>query len=671
MFAIVFSLEYEVGLTTQPLEKFDPKEGIRKSLQGELKPISSTFVTIGCAAYIPSDGKILFLKNISSLNNADIQLSLTRSEICSTITDTPLIEMSDNSHHLAASFAVESKAKEKNEMSNNSSTHVEEKFDDEFAVISFNLRLLHPIRGQLEDRNDVADLLSIVDGKDRILSSADHSTRHEQTAKFFEDKASPLRRRKEEKPVHTTLKEEVDYQSDSESAKSGSSHFEVDGLYYNEKSGIKIKKNATDDQIFRNIEAPRDEVEWLPKSKSKSNLARNLFQARFASSSDPSTQLNEKAIPFDKNPFRTIDNNLNTRELSRAAKSKINRFGIDCINDSSKVFTSDAVENFDVEKEIYDKNSIHEISIQFVGYRSSSERTPRAIYFSFKFFSCPPIRTENLRVVTSKGEDDFHILLRDSEEMKSEPAITIRFTIDCSKVSVGYEFSRYLASKSLHVDVWDSDSLLPIGFCVVPLKKLLRHGKVRVKEGIECDIVDNETYWSNDGVGCIYISSNGSAVGEVVGRLSLVIGNCGSPGKQPQTEDRIVIPVDGLNWRTSEHLEKEKNFRPKHTVFARPLSNLAPDLSVAIKELKSKIEAPSIRSMNHEGKEMHSSVLNYDEVVILYKLFQGTTKGCVQYAGDLLRLLDIPSYKVAIRKIYQIYKRIGGYSAFQKVGRLI
>ena len=66
---------------------------------------------------------------------------------------------------------------------------------------------------------------------------------------------------------------------------------------------------------------------------------------------------------------------------------------------------------------------------------------------------------------------------------------------------------------------------------------------------------------------------------------------------------------------------------------------------------------------------MHT--LSYDKVVILFRRFQGSLRGTVQYLGGLLKLLDVPSYSVAVKKLLKSFSRAmadqGSIAAIEKV----
>lgn len=69
-----------------------------------------------------------------------------------------------------------------------------------------------------------------------------------------------------------------------------------------------------------------------------------------------------------------------------------------------------------------------------------------------------------------------HVFAREDAETRDEVPLSLRYGVDVSAVSPNenIEFAEYLAYSSLHVDVWDADSLLLLGACSVPLSRLMR-----------------------------------------------------------------------------------------------------------------------------------------------------------------------------------------------------
>jgi hypothetical protein len=171
------------------------------------------------------------------------------------------------------------------------------------------------------------------------------------------------------------------------------------------------------------------------------------------------------------------------RELSRGTRSRLSRHGLDGVIQDTvgevtgllppgsyhhipKSFRSVGDEAlFDIEVEARDELTLHEISIQFGGYRVGrsdngqdfqSSYQPKCIYFTYQFYTSNVTRTEVMKLLPSdKGQ--VHVLVRDDPGSRGETPLTLKYSIDCSSVSPTecYEFATYLAHNVMYVDVWD------------------------------------------------------------------------------------------------------------------------------------------------------------------------------------------------------------------------
>jgi hypothetical protein len=370
----------------------------------------------------------------------------------------------------------------------------------------------------------------------------------------------------------------------------------------------------------------------------------------------------------------------------------------------------------DLEEEIFDELCCHEINLQFVGYRpkisatasesagsfAASFLTPRSIYFSYQFYTCAPTRTEPLKVIYPHGNDpnpgEVHVLVRDDPEVSrnEEAPLALRYIIDCSQSSPheAVEFASYLAHKSLYVDVWDADGLLYLGTIGIPLRMIMRQGSAQIKQAIECDLINGEIAASSEGgVTLLTVAENGPVLGEIVGSISVILSNYGKEGKGPNRPPRkgdyssasassVRVPIEGLNWRAHgiddyQHQrnnenqrnsqQKQASSRPKNAVRAKPLTETAPDLSKALTDLQSFSSPSQNRNLlSSGGSGKGTSTLNYDEISIIYRRFEGISKSSVQYAGPLMILMDLPSYPIAIKKLIRAYKSYADQSFFKE-----
>ena len=359
----------------------------------------------------------------------------------------------------------------------------------------------------------------------------------------------------------------------------------------------------------------------------------------------------------------------------------------------------------DTALEARDILSLHDISIQFAGYRvgpvssslSGTERgtgardisdlypTPKSVYFSYQFYSCEPTRTEVMRLLSSdKGQ--LSVLCREDSHARDEAPLAMRYLIDTSESSPseGYDFADYMAHRSIFIDVWDADSLMLIGTCCLPLRKIMRQGQSVARCAIECDVIDIETNAKIvNGITTAIIQEGSVGVGVVVGAVQVILSNLGGPGRNKNKsilESRGLGSAgqEGLNWRAHESKQtldlgfslNKKNHRPKVSVRARPLSESAPELSQALSGHRvddRNSNTSSMRSLTSSRGNESNRTLTYDDVAILFRRFQGSVKGTVQYSGSLMALLDIPSWSAALKKILKMSQLAGGSTGLEMV----
>lgn len=418
------------------------------------------------------------------------------------------------------------------------------------------------------------------------------------------------------------------------------------------------------------------------------------------------------------------------RELSRGARSRLSRHGFDgAIIDtpletvlgegvggqSSRHHHQSATSGknvvVDIDREARDELSLHEVNIQFAGYRVGpapkksasgapvmNHYAPKSVYFSFQFYSCMATRTEIMRLLPAEP-GQLCVLARDEAYARDETPLTLRFLVDCSTASPNeaVEFAEYMAHCSLYVDVWDADSLLHLGTCGIPLRRLMRQGQAMTKLAAECDVINAELgaiSQTQGGISSTIIAEGGPMSGSVVGAVQVILSNTGREGKnrkaiaqrnvgnadKPSQYGNIddFAPLEGLNWRAygvGQEVRKSDALanRPRNSVRAKPLSESSPELHKALSDVRHSADhhqhsGPSMRSLTDlRGGAGGACTLTYDEVAILFRRFRGPQKGTVQYEGDLLALLDMPSLSVAVKKLVQAYRMFGDYDGLLKV----
>ena len=377
------------------------------------------------------------------------------------------------------------------------------------------------------------------------------------------------------------------------------------------------------------------------------------------------------------------------RELSRGARSRLGRHGFDgAITDSAvderdlimgRRIESAGLQPVDVELEARDVLALHDITIQFAGYRSasglgltasnssnnrhsnndrdregssassssssssSSSYRPHSIYCSYQFYSCQPTRTESMRLLPADA-GQLNILCRDESHARDEAPLALRYLIDCSDSSPteGLDFAEYMSQQFLSVDVWDSDSLLLLGSCNVPLRKIMRQGQAMAKCALECDVIySDENTRTIGGISTSVIYQGGVGVGCVIGAMQVILSNRGDYGRNKHSKlTDVPQGIEGLNWRahnsnqTHSNIKGKSRHRPTVSVRARPLSENAPELSQALLDHRGDEGGRSMRSLTSARGEENGRTLTYDDVAILFRRFQGSVKGTVQYSGD-------------------------------------
>ncbi|XP_033642216.1 nephrocystin-4-like isoform X2 [Asterias rubens] len=227
------------------------------------------------------------------------------------------------------------------------------------------------------------------------------------------------------------------------------------------------------------------------------------------------------------------------------------------------------------ERENKDLLQCNEIVVRFLAVsrmlqfqQSVPSDSPRTVFFTFQFYRYPPVTTERLLLGNVEGNltADSHSLPCVLKKMKNDgkkndepPGWTVRYTVDPSflKPGEGRLFVKYLYQQTLHVDVWDGDSLLLLGSCAVELKHLLRCGREAVQITHELDVITTEYGEdANAMTGDLMRSGSVRPVGVkaiLKGRLHLQLANVGhrvdvnvmKAGTMPVKAAKVVVQEDG------------------------------------------------------------------------------------------------------------------------------
>ncbi|XP_034446098.1 nephrocystin-4 isoform X1 [Hippoglossus hippoglossus] len=170
---------------------------------------------------------------------------------------------------------------------------------------------------------------------------------------------------------------------------------------------------------------------------------------------------------------------------------------------------------------------------------------PDNIHFTFQFYRFPPVTSQKLKLLKSdkvqqKRCDPLPCVVasinRDGTVNTGSPGLQVQFRVDDGFLRPGEKrwFLRYLALHTMHIDIWDSDSLLLIGSTAIELKYMLRQGKSAVQalhevEVLTTDYVGDDALLMSASQGQHSASSPMTIRTIVRGRLHIRTGNIGCP----------------------------------------------------------------------------------------------------------------------------------------------
>ncbi|VDN51179.1 unnamed protein product [Dracunculus medinensis] len=147
-----------------------------------------------------------------------------------------------------------------------------------------------------------------------------------------------------------------------------------------------------------------------------------------------------------------------------------------------------------VDIELNDVLNINEIIIQFLGLAESSTSTfrsnmPQYVFFTFHFYRFDMITTEKLFVdrpkIDSKNYPFILKRMHNKGDINSQNrnGFTVKLTVGLNYLTGDInDFVLYLLNGRLIIEVWDGESLIPIGQC------LLRQGREAVQANIQASI---------------------------------------------------------------------------------------------------------------------------------------------------------------------------------------
>ncbi|CAI5450148.1 unnamed protein product [Caenorhabditis angaria] len=139
--------------------------------------------------------------------------------------------------------------------------------------------------------------------------------------------------------------------------------------------------------------------------------------------------------------------------------------------------------NFTVEK--LDRLDIQHIFFQFCAMKkfefAAEDTTVTRVFFSINFYRFPEMITESMILKQFEKSEPAALLRHDGK-----PGLVSKYIMDSDEDRV--EFLEFLNSSHATIHIWDSDSLLLIGTCHVPLNNLMRRGKEAVQLFVQLPI---------------------------------------------------------------------------------------------------------------------------------------------------------------------------------------
>ncbi|XP_040008385.1 nephrocystin-4 isoform X2 [Xiphias gladius] len=236
---------------------------------------------------------------------------------------------------------------------------------------------------------------------------------------------------------------------------------------------------------------------------------------------------------------------------------------VDCSGQVAEVLDPTEPVPFDPQREGTDLLQGNLLVFQFLAFTRTQTAGvgpdwPDNIYFTFQFYRFPPVTSQQLKLLTSdkvqhKTSDPLPCVLasinKDGTVNSGSPGLQVQFRVDDSFLRPGEKrwFYRYLALHTMHIDIWDSDSLLLIGSTAIELKYMLRQGKSAVQalhevEVLTTDYVGEDTLLTSAGLGRCLASSPMTVHTIVRGRLHIRTGNIGCPVDSSSRRAADVMP---------------------------------------------------------------------------------------------------------------------------------
>ncbi|XP_023120298.2 nephrocystin-4 isoform X2 [Amphiprion ocellaris] len=223
---------------------------------------------------------------------------------------------------------------------------------------------------------------------------------------------------------------------------------------------------------------------------------------------------------------------------------------VDCSGQVAEVLDPTEPLPFDPQREEADLLQGNLLVFQFLAFTripaaGFGPDWPENIYVTFQFYRFPPTTSQELKLLTNskvqhKASEPLPSVLasinKDGTVNTGSPGLQVQFRVDDSFLRPGEKrwFLRYLALHTMHIDIWDSNSLLLIGSTAIELKYMLRQGKSAVQalhevEVLTTDYVGEDTLLTSTDLPQRSASSPMTVHTIIRGRLHVRTGNIGCP----------------------------------------------------------------------------------------------------------------------------------------------
>ena len=263
--------------------------------------------------------------------------------------------------------------------------------------------------------DDSSDVESVVDDEDLGEEGDDGMSSEE------EDSIAPLPKKKKKKKTKSKKREESSSEEEDEDDTSTLSRSVVSGTSRRSGAPAPAPPQKEDEEVPKGLVGRRglhpqnrmrkDEDGWRKAAPSSGSMLASLLGAPlhradgFQAQGHPVAQA-PTSVTTAVGGSKPQGDSL-SRELS---SSCLARHGYPTVQlDDSRALQPGNPEmvKYDLELEASDPLALHEITVQFAAFRANtlSQVLPRAVYFTFQFYTLPPTRTERFRFASRAPEE--------------------------------------------------------------------------------------------------------------------------------------------------------------------------------------------------------------------------------------------------------------------------